>query len=150
MLQNIKMIEIEINSFFVIGSVPWCPNSVIERSGSERFSIELLTQLLKELRYYQFGREWYGGFISFSRNNEPFAVSDQLSEMARLIKEYLPYVNLVSNTNGDYLTEALESEVVELSIMDYDCKGYDYWHSLLLGYGASLCEKTDNLAYFIL
>ena len=148
MVKNIRMIELEINSY-CNRTCPWCPNSKIDRKKQERFPLEWLTSLLRELRENHFGRNWYGGFISFSRNNEPFAVADQLTEVIGLIKEYLPYVNLVSNTNGDYLKEALASEVSELSIMDYDCKGYEYWNSLLLSYGAGYCDKVGNLVSYI-
>lgn len=147
MIANLKMIELEINSY-CNRTCSWCPNSTIDRNKRERFPQELLIPLLCELKEKHFGRNWYGGFISFSRNNEPFADSSQLFKVAKLIREYLPYVNLVSNTNGDYLTVALESKVAELSIMDYDCKGYDYWHSLLLIHGASFDFRDGSLVYY--
>jgi radical SAM protein with 4Fe4S-binding SPASM domain len=146
MIQNIKMIELEINKH-CNRTCPWCPNSQIDRSGLERFPESLLIQLLDELQFHHFGQNWYGGFISFSRNNEPFADLDYLDQVITLIKTYLPYTNLVSNTNGDFLDGALASRIDELSIMDYDCKGYEYWRSFLESEGFKFQFKLGNMMY---
>lgn len=147
MINNIKMIELEINKQ-CNRKCAWCPNSKIDRSSSERFPLELLIQLLDELRFHHFGEKWYGGFISFSRNNEPFSDNEYLEQVIKLIETYLPYANLVSNTNGDFLTEALDSRVKEISIMDYDCKGYKYWCIAMAEHGFKSHYKSGNMVYF--
>jgi hypothetical protein len=73
--------------------------------------------------------------ISFSRYNEPLSHLDVLADRIELARRIIPNVKLVTNTNGDFL-DSLQFDIDELTIMDYDCKGVEYWIKKLSELGA--------------
>ena len=143
MINNIKVLEIEINSY-CNRKCSWCPNISINREFSENLSFESYIKILEELRDNNFN-----GTISYSRYNEPFADFELLQQYTSKAKEILPNVLLVSNTNGDFLTKdkILNSNISELSIMDYDSLGFAYCINKLLSWGAAIEFVRDNNIY---
>jgi radical SAM protein with 4Fe4S-binding SPASM domain len=75
--------------------------------------------------------------ITFSRFNEPTYNIDLLNKRIKQTKQILPYINLVINTNGDYLTKEnlnkIHPSLDVINIMDYDCLG-----------GKKIVEKYDS------
>ena len=116
---RIRLIEIELFSY-CNRKCKWCPNSIIDRqSVNLELPDDILETLMQDLQ-----KMHYEGVFSFSRYNEPFAYFELLNKKLEIIKKYFPNNKMVSNTNGDFITEEVLSEMLidELSIMDYDDK----------------------------
>jgi radical SAM protein with 4Fe4S-binding SPASM domain len=122
MLSNIRLIEIEIHSY-CNRKCNWCPNKFIDRDFYEQLPEDIYLKILNELKENNFN-----SIITYSRYNEPMYNIDLLNKRIKQAKEILPEIKLVFNTNGDYLTKENLNKISpyldELSIMDYDCKGY--------------------------
>lgn len=107
--------EIELFSFCNRTCV-FCPNSYIDRLSSNKVLdqgvFEKVIQELKEIEY--------SGHISLSRYCEPLAHREILDPRIAYIREHLPKVTIVANTNGDYDYEGVDID--ELTVMDYDIK----------------------------
>lgn len=115
MLSQIRLIEIELFSF-CNRTCNFCPNHFIDRISDNKILDEkLFVRLIQELKDNK-----YSGVISFSRYCEPFAFRNILEERISYIREQLPDIKLVCNTNGDYDWEGIDID--ELTIMDYDIK----------------------------
>ena len=115
MLSQIRLIELELFSF-CNRTCNFCPNHYIDRlSDNKVLPIDVFKKLIDELKLNQFK-----GVISFSRYCEPFAFRNILEERIKYIREHLPGIKLVCNTNGDYDWEGIDLD--ELTVMDYDFK----------------------------
>lgn len=115
MLSQIRLLELELFSF-CNRTCNFCPNHYIDRlSDNKVLDIKVFENLVQELK-----QEKFKGVISFSRYCEPFAFRSILEERIKYIREHLPGIKLVCNTNGDYDWEGIDLD--ELTIMDYDFK----------------------------
>lgn len=115
MLSQIRLLEIELFSF-CNRTCNFCPNHYIDRlSDNKILDINIFKKLISELK-----AENYRGVISFSRYCEPFAFRDILEKRIKYIRNELPHIKLVCNTNGDYDWDGIDLD--ELTIMDYDIK----------------------------
>ena len=113
-LSQIKLVEIELSSY-CNRTCGWCPNSYIDRvSENNHLDFDVLTDLINEL-----AEKGFAGVISFSRYNEPFADPESLTKAYNLIKEKLPDVKMVANTNGDFDYSSFIGKI-EITEMDYD------------------------------
>lgn len=133
-IPNLRLVEIELHSY-CNRKCKWCPNNYIDRKSDCYYLDEaLFRRLIKELAENQ-----YEGRISFSRYNEPFYDTENLNNCIKIIKEHLPNVVTVSNTNGDYITrEVLGNMLIdELSIMDYDSNNKSVLLDRLTGWGVT-------------
>lgn len=126
-MKDVKLVEIEIHSF-CNRRCPWCPNSLIDRSFYRTLPFDVYHRLIRDLK-----KSKYTGRFSFSRYNEPLSVPDLLSKYIQLIKDKGLEGEIVFNTNGDYLDfEVLSGIAVDdLTVMDYDCRGSEYYKDLL-------------------
>ena len=119
---NLKLVEIEIFNY-CNRTCEFCPNVTIDRKSAV---IELpescFLNTLQELKDQDFD-----GYVTFSRYNEPLSQDELLKKRAKQVREYLPNVTLIFNTNGDFLTKKrLDGlDVDEISVMDYDNKGIE-------------------------
>ena len=97
---NLKLVEIEIFNY-CNRTCDFCPNETIDRKSAV---IELpepcFLQTLEELKNQNFS-----GYVTFSRYNEPLSQDKLLKKRAKQVREYLPNVTLIFNTNGDFLTK---------------------------------------------
>lgn len=94
-----SLVEIEINSDCNL-SCSYCPNSVAERVEKGEMSEDLFTDLLYQLRKYD-----YRGRISFEFYNEPL-MAKKIDFFIMKLKEILPDTTLHLYTNAIYLTSA--------------------------------------------
>ena len=119
---NLKLVEIEIFNY-CNRTCEFCPNVTIDRKSAV---IELpescFLNTLQELKDQDFD-----GYVTFNRYNEPLSQDELLKKRAKQVREYLPNVTLIFNTNGDFLTKKrLDGlDVDEISVMDYDNKGIE-------------------------
>ena len=119
---NLKLVEIEIFNY-CNRTCEFCPNVTIDRKSAV---IELpescFLNTLQELKDQDFD-----GYVTFSRYNEPLSQDELLKKRAKQVREYLPNVTLIFNTNGDFLTKKrlYGLDVDEISVMDYDNKGIE-------------------------
>ena len=119
---NLKLVEIEIFNY-CNRTCEFCPNETIDRKSAV---IELpescFLNTLQELKDQNFK-----GYVTFSRYNEPLSQDELLKKRANQVREFLPDVTLIFNTNGDFLTKKrLDGlDVDEISVMDYDNKGIE-------------------------
>ena len=119
---NLKLVEIEIFNY-CNRTCEFCPNVTIDRKSAV---IELpescFLNTLQELKDQDFD-----GCVTFSRYNEPLSQDELLKKRAKQVREYLPNVTLIFNTNGDFLTKKRldRLDVDEISVMDYDNKGIE-------------------------
>jgi pyruvate-formate lyase-activating enzyme len=127
MLSNIRLIEIEIHSY-CNRKCNWCPNKFIDRNFYKELPEDIFLKILNELKENNFGKNYEKPMITFSRFNEPTYNIDLLNKRIKQTKQILPYIETIVNTNGDYLTKENLNKISpyldELSIMDYNCKGY--------------------------
>lgn len=102
---------------------------------------DLYIKALLELR-----KNSYKGTISYSRYNEPMSFPELFKDRVAKAKEILPDCKLVSNTNGDYLTEENLNGLLidELTIMDYDCKGIEHCINKLSNANVHITEIVDS------
>lgn len=115
MLEQIRLLEIELFSF-CNRTCTFCPNSYIDRiSENKILPVKVFESVIQELKGFQ-----YSGHISLSRYCEPLAHRAILDSRISYIREHLPKVTIVANTNGDYDYEGVDID--ELTIMDYDIK----------------------------
>lgn len=116
MIENIRLIEIELHSY-CNRKCNWCPNSIIDRTYKTELGETVFKKLIDELAVHN-----YSNYISFSRYNEPLSDKDLLNRRIAYIREKLPNVTTVANTNGDFGSNGVDID--ELTVMDYD-KTYD-------------------------
>lgn len=137
MIEQLRIVEIELFSF-CNRKCYWCPNKDIDRTFFEYLDRTLFVNLLAELRAHDFS-----GVFSFSRYNEPFSDIETLFEAIRVIKTFFPYNKIVSNTNGDYITRDVldKAPVDELTIMDYDCRGWNWVYNRLIEWNCVNIQK---------
>lgn len=138
----IRLVEIELFSF-CNRKCKWCPNSYIDRYSQIKY-LDCLDNLIQQLKNMN-----YSNYISFSRYNEPMAQIDYFKSCLKQIRSALPKCVLVSNTNGDYLTEENLNglEIDELSIMDYDNKGLEYCINKLTSNNCIIDNIQDYFIY---
>ena len=134
---NLKLVEIEIFNY-CNRTCEFCRNETIDRKSAV---IELpescFLNTLQELKDQDFD-----GYVTFSRYNEPLSQDELLKKMAKQVREYLPNVTLIFNTNGDFLTKKrLDGlDVDEISVMDYDNKGIQKCKKRLERVGVDITE----------
>ena len=134
---NLKLVEIEIFNY-CNRTCEFCPNVTIDRKSAV---IELpescFLNTLQELKDQDFD-----GYVTFSRYNEPLSQDELLKKRAKQVREYLPNVTLIFNTNGDFLTKKrLDGlDVDEISVMDYDNKGIQKCKKRLERVGVDITE----------
>lgn len=73
----------------------------------------------------------YSGDITYSRYNEPTANKDVFIKRIRQAREALPFANLKTNSNGDYMNheyvlELREAGLNELFLQQYDLEPFTY------------------------
>jgi hypothetical protein len=127
MFSDKQILQIGIHSY-CNRKCNWCPNKFIDRSFYEELPEDIYLKILNELKENNFGKNYKKPMITFSRYNEPMYNIDLLNKRAKQAKEILPEVNIIINTNGDYLEneDILKGlNIDHLAIMDYDCKGKD-------------------------
>ena len=134
---NLKLVEIEIFNY-CNRTCEFCPNETIDRKSAV---IELpescFLNTLQELKDQNFK-----GYVTFSRYNEPLSQDELLKKRANQVREFLPDVTLIFNTNGDFLTKKrLDGlDVDEISVMDYDNKGIHMCKKRLERVGVDITE----------
>ena len=152
-LKHIRRVDIETQSF-CNRTCDWCPNKDYLRDKSIVLDDFYYTKILNELNQFGFASDrkfpiiptnldannFNGDFyrdqptVSFMGFQEPMADIKLLKRRVLEAKETLPaYVVLSTNTNGDYFTKKnLDGLFLTvLNVMDYDCKGKDYWIKVL-------------------
>lgn len=140
-ISNLRLVEIELFSY-CNRKCSWCPNSYIDRKSKINYlDFGLLHSLLRELKQNN-----YSGKFSFSRYNEPFSNIHILNMAIKMIKTIFPNAIMVSNTNGDYITEEIIKTMLidELTIMDYDYKGRDYCLLKLQEWNVKNIQEHDH------
>ena len=140
-ISNLRLVEIELFSY-CNRKCSWCPNSYIDRQNKVKYlDFGVLHSLLCELK-----QSGYSGNFSFSRYNEPFSNIKVLNMAIKMIKKTFPDAVMVSNTNGDYITEEIIETMFidELTIMDYDYKGRDYCLSKLQEWNVKDIQEHDH------
>lgn len=147
-LEHIRRVDIEIQSF-CNRTCEWCPNKTYLRDKSVQLEDQYFTKILDELIQFGFAprRQFATSIpstgitfkddiigvqptVSFIGYQEPMADIKLLKRRVIEAKKKLPpYVVLTTNTNGDYFTKKnLDGlPLTSLNVMDYDCKGKDYW-----------------------
>ena len=123
-MQNLRLIEIELFNQ-CNRRCSWCPNHTMpDRQREEKhLSDEIIAKIIDTLMENN-----YNGYISFSRYNEPLFHESDLVWYINIFKKWLPNCKIVFNTNGDVLHESVlkKLQADEITIMDYDNKGYDW------------------------
>jgi len=142
-MNNLKLTEIEIHNT-CNRKCNFCPNAFLDRGKYTEMDEETYLSILNELNNNN-----YNGAISYSRYNEPFFNADLLKKRVSQAKEILPESLLVTNTNGDFLSEeALDGLLIdELTIMDYDYKGQEACVHHLLDIGAEITSVEYPFIY---
>lgn len=149
-LRHIRRVDIETHSN-CNRSCNWCVQNQYNFR-NKRMDNELFEKIIDELKEFKFGIEpifinrtpenfmqastYYRDFtknqpkVSFTGLSEPLMFPDDIKSKVEIAWDKLPsHTELVLNTNGDLLTkESIEGLLVTtLNVMDYDCKGEDYW-----------------------
>ena len=130
MLSHLKRVEIELQNF-CNRKCSWCPNREISRD-YEEMPEETFLRIIRELTEGNFQykeTKTSTNYVSFNRFCEPMFNIDLLKKRLNQAIEINPDIQYLANTNGDFLTlESLNGlHLDKLNIMDYDCKGFDYW-----------------------
>ncbi len=141
--QNLRLIEIELFSY-CNRKCEWCPNYLINRKQFNFLDDKIFKNIIQYLKEND-----YSNYITFSRYNEPFAIKEKFADYINYIHQELPKAKLISNTNGDYLTQNILSliKLNELSIMDYDNKGIDYCKNKLINLNCIIDKIENNFIY---
>lgn len=142
-MENLRLVELELWSY-CNRKCAWCPNAFIDRHSNQYIDYIILKNLIQSLKNIN-----YKGYITFSRYNEPLAYPNMLNRVCKYLKQELPECTLVTNTNGDYLSEEVvrQLKIDELSIMDYDNKGLQNCIEKLRQWGCLIDEIKDNFIY---
>lgn len=115
MLSEVRLIELELFSY-CNRTCNFCPNHYVDRLSHNTVLPEaIFEKIILELKSYN-----YSNYISLSRYCEPLAFREILDKRIEFIREHLPNVTIVANTNGDYDYEGVDID--ELTVMDYDFK----------------------------
>jgi len=116
-LDEIRLVELELYSQ-CNRQCGFCPNKYIDRhSDNKEMTDEVFHKVIDELVNAE-----YKGVLSFSRYNEPFMHPEILRKRVDYIKQQLPDVRMVTNTNGDFDNTAFRKDI-EITEMDYDANG---------------------------
>lgn len=161
MFSQIKRVDIEFHSH-CNRTCAWCPNKTLDRKSQDiEMQDDMYSKILDELINNNFG----AGFnkMSFSNpidrrdsetlfcflgNQEPFTSPILFKRRVREAYEKLPtHVKLIANSNGDFLSiENLdELYLTNLEIMDYDCKGKEYWENKLNESGVLVVDYDKEM-----
>lgn len=154
MFSNIKRVDIEFHSK-CNRKCDWCPNKFLDRISDDKFlDLNIYRQLLQDLHDNGLGAsaekrsKSFGCAISFLGYQEPFLAIDKLNEYLKIAKEifYDRNIKYLIHSNGDFITsENLSSLTLnELDIMDYDCKGQEYWKQWLKDHQCCLISVEGN------
>lgn len=137
MFSHLRRIDIEFHSK-CNRKCEWCPNKFLDRqSKDEIMDKELFTKLIQELYDNNAGtinltNDYKGLVFTLIGYCEPFLQINILKEYVNIIKSIFGqnrYYSIIINTNGDYLSDnnLKDLNINQLNIMDYDCKGKEYW-----------------------
>lgn len=166
-LEFIRRVDIELHSF-CNRTCEWCPNKTYLRNKQVRMEDWVFNKIIDELVKFKFGKDRLfvnppvsilkeersfsrlitenQPIVSFLGYMEPMADMNNFREKVRIAHEKLPpHVELLSNTNGDYISRKnLENLfLTTLNIMDYDCKGREYWTEKLTEAGCLVVKDTS-------
>lgn len=158
MLSHINRIDIEFHSK-CNRTCEWCPNSFIDRISEDKIlDKDIYIKLLNDLKDNNFGTLEYntnskGPIISFLGYQDPMLQPDLLKEYVNIAREIFKDVDVdfITNTNGDLLTpdKLVDLHLSQLNIMDYDCKGRDWWKKQLKECKALKIKETDRIMQFV-
>lgn len=135
MLKPFRRIDIEFHSK-CNRKCDWCPNKRIDRVSNDYImDKDLYIKILKDIRDNNYKENVNSKLdlnkvISFMGFEEPFLQPDIFKEYLDIAYKILgDTIFFEAHSNGDFLTkENLQNlHLNKLSIMDYDCKGKDYW-----------------------
>ncbi len=144
-MDNIALVEFEITSY-CNRKCKWCPNSFIDRTHTPiEFDEEVYLKVLNEIKDLTLT-------ISFTRFCEPMSNIELLKKRVKQARKIVSNGILLCNTNGDYIDKNSFKDLYldKLSIMDYDCKGRDYWINLLTECGIhDIDEYGDRITGII-
>lgn len=147
MFSQIRKVDLEIHNY-CNRACKWCPNYKFKREKYEELPEKVYIQVLKDLRDSNFGK-WRTAkdspVLTFTRYNDPLTKPNLLIKRIQQAREILPIgIRFEVNTNGDYLTKDLlaKLDLDALNIMDYDCKGLEYWKSFLEGIGVMITNVS--------
>ena len=147
---HIKRIDIEIQSF-CNRKCAWCPNNTIDRSFYKILPDFMFTKLLKELKEYDFNKN-NDAELTFLGFQEIFFNPILLKKRINEVRQYFKTININLNTNGDFLTKnsLMNLNVNVINVMDYDCKGVQYWTNKLLNLSCTnlIVQNNDIKAKF--
>ena len=166
-LEHIIKVEIELHSF-CNRSCAWCSNSKYLRNKQKIMSDDLFKDILHQLLAAKFANNSQlhtrstsaqpdmrtpnivsranNPVMVFNGYSEPMADIKNLKRKLSIAKQILPkHVSLVFNTSGDYINQQNLQDLYAdiINIMDYDCKGANYWNTVLqnLGYETVVDQK---------
>ena len=165
LLSHIRRIDIELHSF-CNRTCEWCPNKTYLRNKQVKMSDETYHKILNELNEFGFApvrkiiskttTESKLDFFRTYTKDQPIVsflgYMESMSDIKLLKKRVLeakhklpPYVELFANTNGDYISkDNLDGlHLTTLNIMDYDCKGKDFWRKKLEDSGCLIIEDNN-------
>lgn len=154
MFRKIKRVDIEFHSKCNRQCL-WCPNKILDRHTEDVILDEnIYYKTLKELYDNNFGNPYNkyikstinAGIITFLGYQEPFVQIDILKKYINIAREVFHDRNIhySTNSNGDLITtDKLEGLYLNtLNIMDYDCKGKDYWKNWLQNNQCAIIKET--------
>jgi len=145
-VNQLRLVEIEVYNY-CNRLCSFCPNSITKdrynKLDIKTLNFDSFKKMIDELYKHNFN-----GVFSFSRYNEPLAYPD-------ITKKYIDYIRslmdnkIVTNTNGDYINAYRLSLFDEVTIMDYDNKGAEYWIDKLYRTGYNtVSQEDDEFLYF--
>jgi len=149
MFSKVKRVEIEIHSY-CNRKCPWCPNGYVDRSFYKELDEEVYLEILRDLKRNNFDymRDKNDKKrITIHRFFEPLSNAELVKKRVIQGHEIIPKAEFSLNTNGDFLSpEVLDGLYLEsLYIMDYDCKGREYWLEKFKKLNVLFINERDNL-----
>lgn len=155
MFSEIKRVDIEFHSK-CNRICEWCPNKTIDRKNKNDQFLDknIFIKLMQDLYDNNFGikslkkNKDFLNIISFLGYQEPFLAVDELQEYLNIARQIFKDRNIkfTTNSNGDYITtdNLNQLKLNELNIMDYDCKGKEYWKNWLISKQCCLIKEEEN------
>ena len=149
MFSKIRKVDIELHDY-CNRECDWCPRGVLERSSGAIFPEDEYIKVLTELNDNGFGdlnNPKTSPVLTFARYNEPLAFPELLIERIGIASDILSSkVRFEVNTNGDYLTSEILNRlhIDSLNIMDYDCRGREYWKERFSELGIMVIREAKH------
>lgn len=147
MFSDLKRLEIELHSE-CNRSCFWCTNNYKKRS-VEILPKNALLNLCRDLKELNFEKKLTVNdikTITLNGYSEPMMHIDLLKDRVRGIRSVISKVDITINTNGDFLSiESLDGLLLDqISIMDYDSLGHQYWIEKLKSLKATIIKSTKD------